>query len=143
MAVSADQRAPMKSRFNDPNHPSNAGSLIALLSGGLIPVPGIDKMLAYKRDNIGVTRLIRGKTNDAEQYGMWMPKARLIKSLQKDVLYLLVMNLPTEEEIAESRAQVEQLHQQAQQAEYREPEAPMEQPVPETGLPPANYMGQI
>ncbi|KJR88341.1 uncharacterized protein SPSK_07135 [Sporothrix schenckii 1099-18] len=36
MAVPADARKPFMSRFADPNHPANSGSLVALLSGGKI-----------------------------------------------------------------------------------------------------------
>lgn len=36
MAVPSDARKPFMSRFADPNHPANSGSLIALLSGGNI-----------------------------------------------------------------------------------------------------------
>ncbi|OJJ43592.1 hypothetical protein ASPZODRAFT_19314 [Penicilliopsis zonata CBS 506.65] len=41
---------PMKSRFNDPNHPANSGSFIALVSGRHIPVPGIDRMISATRE---------------------------------------------------------------------------------------------
>ncbi|CAK7233581.1 hypothetical protein SEUCBS140593_008650 [Sporothrix eucalyptigena] len=36
MAVPADARKPFMSRYADPNHPANSGSLVALLTGGAI-----------------------------------------------------------------------------------------------------------
>ena len=138
LAMPADQRKPLKSRFNDPNHPANSGSLISLITGGHVPVPGIDKMLAYKRDKVGITRLVKGKSSGGSGD---MPdlKKRVVKKMQKDVLYLIVVNLPTQEEIEESAAQLESFVEQAEamgQAGVPEQAAPVEATEGAPPLPP-------
>lgn len=115
LAISSDNYAPLKSRFNDPNHPANSGSLIALLSGGLIPVPGADKMLSATKDQIGIKRLIGGKSSQTPQNGGLVGgygKRAIKKVIQQDVLYLLIVNLPSQEELQESVTQLENLMNQ-------------------------------
>lgn len=109
----------MKSRFNDPNHPANSGSLIALLSGGHIPVPGVDKMLAATTDQIGIKRLMGGSSSQTPQSGGLVGaygKRVIKKVIQQDVLYLLIVNLPTQEELQESVTQLENIMTQGNTA---------------------------
>lgn len=102
----------MKSRFNDPDHPVNSGSMISLVTGGLIPLPGPSKLLAKRNEALGINRLF-GKPADSQD-GRLVPstgKHQLKKVFLKDVLYLAVVNLPTEEEAEKSKAQLESIVQ--------------------------------
>ncbi|CAI7598469.1 unnamed protein product [Penicillium discolor] len=113
MVIPSEQRKPMKSRFNDPNHPVNSGSMISLVTGGLVPLPGPGKLLAKRNEALGINRLF-GKPADSQD-GRLVPstgKHQLKKVFLKDVLYLAVVNLPTEEEAEKSKAQFESMVQQ-------------------------------
>lgn len=105
----------MKSRFNDPDHPANSGSMISLVTGGLVPLPGPAKLLAKRNEVLGINRLF-GKLADPQD-GQLIPstgKHFIKKVFQKDVLYLAVVNLPTEEETEKSKAELESAMQQSQ-----------------------------
>jgi hypothetical protein len=106
-----DQK-PLKSRFNDPNHPANSGSLISLVSGGTIAVPGVDKVLGQGRRM--AVNLVQGKkpTEGAEPID-GLGSAMLKKITTQDVLYLMVVNLPTQEELQESVAELENIMHKA------------------------------
>ncbi|PYH90932.1 hypothetical protein BO71DRAFT_386616 [Aspergillus ellipticus CBS 707.79] len=106
LAIPPEQRAPMKSRFNDPSHPVHSGSFISLITGGLVPLPGVDKIGMAASERIGIRRLMGTKTPEGklpESYGMRIAK----KVMQEGVLYLLVVNLPSEEEVQESVTKLE------------------------------------
>ncbi|KKK15707.1 hypothetical protein AOCH_007061 [Aspergillus ochraceoroseus] len=112
LTVPSTHREPMKSRFNDPNHPANSGSLTALLTGGLVPVPGIETIAATRREQFGVRRLARGRSASKSRGGQIARGRgeRIIKRIvQQDVLYLLIVNLPSEEEVQESISQLEHM----------------------------------
>lgn len=124
MVIPSEQRKPMKSRFNDPDHPVNSGSMISLVTGGLVPLPGPGKLLAKRNEALGINRLF-GKPVDSQD-GRLVPstgKHQLKKVFLKDVLYLAVVNLPTEEEAEKSKAQFESMVQQ------NETTVPNEEPI--------------
>ncbi|CAG8075600.1 unnamed protein product [Penicillium nalgiovense] len=113
MVVPSEQRKPLKSRFNDPDHPVNSGSIISLVTGGLVPLPGPGKLLAKRNEALGINRLF-GKPADSQD-GRLVPSTgrnHLKKVFLKNVLYLAVVNLPTEEEAEKSKAQFESMVQQ-------------------------------
>ncbi|KAJ5835969.1 hypothetical protein N7447_001995 [Penicillium robsamsonii] len=113
MVVPSEQRKPMKSRFNDPDHPVNSGSIISLVTGGLVPLPGPGKLLAKWNKALGANHLL-GKPADSQD-GRLVPSTgrnHLKKVFLKNVLYLAVVNLPTEEEAEKSKAQFESMVQQ-------------------------------
>lgn len=98
----------MKSRFNDRYYPVNSGSIISLVTGGLVPVPGRGKLLAKRNEVLGMNRLL-GQRADSQD-GRLVPstgKHHVKRGFQKDVLYLAIVNLPTEAEVKESEAQLE------------------------------------
>lgn len=95
----------MKSRFNDPNHPANSGSIISLVTGGHVPVPGLNKLHGKRNEALGINRLLR-RPEDSSRDGRLVSgtgRQFVKKKLQKDVLYLMIVNLPTEEEKKEAR----------------------------------------
>ncbi|KAF9771296.1 hypothetical protein IL306_011075 [Fusarium sp. DS 682] len=101
------QEAPkFSSRYADPSHPSNNGSLISLLTGGYV-------------DPTKLRRGFRGQTSEAhnqerpggaraDRPGLPLPykpvQATRKFLFNKDVLYLLVVNMPTEDELREAKA---------------------------------------
>ncbi|KAF5979355.1 hypothetical protein FBULB1_5769 [Fusarium bulbicola] len=102
------QEAPeFTSRYADPSHPSNNGSLISLLTGGYV-------------DPTKLRRGFRGQGSEGQnqgqpsgvrtdrQPGLPLPykpvKAARKFLFNKDVLYLMVVNMPTEDEFREAKA---------------------------------------
>ncbi|KAF5612331.1 uncharacterized protein FSUBG_1650 [Fusarium subglutinans] len=76
------QEAPkFTSRYADPSHPSNNGSLISLLTGGYV-------------DPTKLRHGFRGQASEGQNQGQ--PTG--------DVLYLMVVNMPTEDELREAKA---------------------------------------
>lgn len=98
-------------RFANPDHPVNNGSIFALLSGGTFdPIgagrvrraeakakrKGEEPLTDRERHDALMGRKVRGRVT-----GTPSKELPLIgKVLKKDVLYLVVVNLPTDEEIA-------------------------------------------
>lgn len=99
------------SRFSDPNHPANSGTILGLLTGGRFD-PKADK-----RGRKAQRRARReGRTLSPEEiYNAKMGRAPRRKQgiirrvLQKNVLYLIVTNLPTESEMVEIRQELERV----------------------------------
>lgn len=124
LVIPSEQRKPLKSRFNNPGHPANSGSLISILTGGHIPIPGIDKMMAATQQQIetGIKNLVKGKSSVKEDIKANGQAPELItrrvikKVLQEDVLYLLVVNLPSQQEVEESVAKLESIAKEAEAA---------------------------
>ncbi|KAL6252929.1 hypothetical protein RBB50_000648 [Rhinocladiella similis] len=102
-AATPPPRKEFASRFSDPNHPVNSGSLVALLTGGHFdPKAGKRARRAQRRASRRGYELSETDLKNAEMGRMPRRKKGLIgRVLQKDVLYLTVVNLPTEEETAE------------------------------------------
>ncbi|ODM23023.1 hypothetical protein SI65_00612 [Aspergillus cristatus] len=101
----AEQRKPMKTRFNDPNHPANSGSITSLVTGGHVPVPGKNKLHKKRNEKLGVNSLLRRSVDPSRDGRLISGAGRQFvkKKLQKDVLYLLIVNLPTAAEEREAR----------------------------------------
>lgn len=92
LAVPNDK--PFASRYSDPNHPASSGSLISLVTGGKVDRKGYRNQ--HPRGPIG---RLRKATNTNKP---------LRKMLSPNVLYLMITNLPSEEEIAQARREMEQ-----------------------------------
>lgn len=89
---------PFASRFSDPTHPANSGSLIGLLSGGAIDVRGHRPSRRLRRV-VSRTGMVTEQTPQRKG-----PREGLVKRmLKKDVLYLMIVNLPSEEELQAGR----------------------------------------
>ncbi|ETS07092.1 hypothetical protein M419DRAFT_5319 [Trichoderma reesei RUT C-30] len=97
------------SRYADPNHPASSGSLLALLTGGAV-TGKLSQRSQAKRDERAARREHRSERREAkrEQRGPTLlgtvgPRA-LIRGIKKfmheDVLYLMIANLPSTEDMA-------------------------------------------
>ncbi len=91
LAVPTDK--PFASRFSDPNHPVNSGSLISLVTGGKVDPKGYRR--AHPKGPIGRARVATGTNKPMK------------KLLTPNVLYLMIVNKPSEEEIARARMEME------------------------------------
>jgi hypothetical protein len=113
--VRSGPERPFASRFSDPNHPANSGSLIALLSGGAIDTTEADRAKAErkarKRQYADSRRIMRGREPryDATGTNKKAPKGGIKGLLKSDVLYLMIVNYPTETELREAGQALEQL----------------------------------
>jgi hypothetical protein len=113
--MSADLRKPFKSRFNDPDHPANSGSLISLVTGGAIAMPDRKQVLMDKGKR--GFRTLTGQEEPADNTQGQNGKQRkpasggLIKTVMKmkqdDIFYLTMINMPTHEDIDAAKAQLE------------------------------------
>ncbi|KAK4941004.1 hypothetical protein LTR66_014852 [Elasticomyces elasticus] len=97
------------SRYSDPNHPASQGSLISLLTGGhLNPRAGVDKLRQKRRDNKreeANQQLAESGSSEQAPYSRVANREGVLKRvLRQDVLYLMVVNMPTEEELAAAMA---------------------------------------
>ncbi|KAH7251305.1 hypothetical protein BKA59DRAFT_435141 [Fusarium tricinctum] len=100
------QEAPQfKSRYADPSHPSNNGSVISLITGGYIN----PNRLRQGANGPASKQEQGGRANKPGLPLPFKPVHATKKFLfNKDVLYLMVVNLPTEEELNEAKAALAQ-----------------------------------
>ncbi|KAJ5573484.1 uncharacterized protein N7459_007911 [Penicillium hispanicum] len=106
LSVPGSARKGFVSRYSDPNHPANNGNLVSVLTGGRMVVR--EKRKDHKRQKKpGLAR----------------------KALQQDVLYLMIVNMPSQDEMQQSVAQLERF-MQSQQPSLSEPE-PVDQSTSE------------
>ncbi|KAJ5485469.1 hypothetical protein N7539_005457 [Penicillium diatomitis] len=119
LAVAAEHREPLKSRYNDPTHPANSGSLIALLTGGAVnPTPRREARREARqvrrnvvREDKDAQRVARGRAPRGPRKVKSRGSRKTIfkKILIRDVLYLTIVNVPTEEELQQSAAQLDHI----------------------------------
>lgn len=87
------------SRYSDPNHPASTGGMISIATGGKYNPPSpLDRLRNRHSDRrqrmgLGASRL--GKENRQQR----KQNKPLRKLLKQDAIYLMVVNLPTEEEM--------------------------------------------
>ncbi|KAH0840878.1 putative fad binding domain protein [Fonsecaea pedrosoi] len=99
------QERQFASRFSDPNHPANSGSLIALLSGGKIDTTETDRATAErrarKRQFKDSRRVARGREPRYDITGVnkRAPQGGIKGLMKSDVLYLMIVNYPSEAEL--------------------------------------------
>ena len=102
------------SRFSDPNHPANSGTVLGLLTGGKFdPKAKSRGMRAQRRAHRRGYELSEADVKNAEM-GRLAPRRKGVirRVLQKDVLYLTIVNLPSESEMKEMLQEYERLKQQ-------------------------------
>ncbi|TID24364.1 hypothetical protein E2P81_ATG02667 [Venturia nashicola] len=99
-----------RSRFSDPNHAVNNGNIVSLVSGGLIdPSKRREEKRERKRERRVDRRLDRGfpppreTARDRRRNRGDEPKGFIRKALTEDVLYLMIVNMPSEKELAAVR----------------------------------------
>jgi hypothetical protein len=106
------------SRFSDPNHPANSGSLVALLSGGKIDTTEADRhkkeRRATKRQYRDARRVARGREPRYDQTGMAKraPQGGIKGLMKSDVLYLMIVNYPSEAELREAAQVLDTMKEQ-------------------------------
>ncbi|KAI1494143.1 hypothetical protein F5X96DRAFT_33151 [Biscogniauxia mediterranea] len=110
--IPAVPRREFASRYSDPNHPASTGGLVAVATGGRYdpvgPVGRVQRRWAERR------RRGKGKGGEGEVEGEVMgvrrrreKKGPLKKVLKQDALYLMVVNMPSPEEMERARAELE------------------------------------
>ncbi|RGP71005.1 hypothetical protein FSPOR_3693 [Fusarium sporotrichioides] len=103
-------RPEFSSRYADPSHPANSGSILSLLTGGNVNPnrarSGRGGLLSRGRGGRGGRGGISGRlTGGSGPLFPYSPGDAMKKLLlSKDVLYLMVVNLPTEQELNEAKA---------------------------------------
>ncbi|KAL4863053.1 hypothetical protein BDV12DRAFT_202480 [Aspergillus spectabilis] len=118
VAVPGSGRKAFTSRYNDPDHPANNGKLLSTLSGGLYtPKPClIERVGAAIEESQDKKRHAQGLPPSETWEEKWARKKKetssRIKILREDVMYLMIVNMPTEEELSESVAKLQYLAQQ-------------------------------
>ncbi|KAJ4414356.1 hypothetical protein N0V82_007964 [Gnomoniopsis sp. IMI 355080] len=119
LAVPSSSRKEFSSRFSDPNHPANSGSLLSLVTGGTINTGSKQEKRALRQDRRALKReqknqrrMARGRAPRGPRRGRRQKGQRkgvIKRIMQKDVLYLLIINLPTEQEVQQSVASLERI----------------------------------
>lgn len=97
------------SRYSDPNHPANSGTILGLLTGGHFdPKARRRGRRAERRARRRGVPLAEADIKNAEMGRRPMGRQGLIRRvLQKDVLYLMIVNLPTTQEMDGVRREME------------------------------------
>ena len=85
-------------RYADPNHPANSGSLISLLTGGRIDPMSVRRQRAQNKQDK------RGFMGPLGMVRHYQPVRRMMK---QGVLYMMVVNMPSDEEMAKAMAEME------------------------------------
>lgn len=116
--LNVHQERHFASRFSDPNHPANSGSLIALVSGGAIDTTESDREKAQrrvlKRQHKDARRMAIGREPryDASGTNKRAAQGGIKRLMKSDVLYLMIINYPSEAELKEAAQILEKLNQQ-------------------------------
>ncbi|KAK5004620.1 hypothetical protein LTR16_000154 [Cryomyces antarcticus] len=94
------------SRYSDPTHPATNGSLVSLVTGGAV------NPRARRQEKRDRKRARREGWRGQQRIGGQSVRGRgekkgVRKMLQQNVLYLMIVNMPTDEEIGEARRKME------------------------------------
>lgn len=95
-APNAGNASQFASRYSDPNHPASSGDLAALLTGGKVDL----KEMRRRKDQRKTAA--RGFTGPLGYVREYRPVRRM---MQQEVLYLMVVNMPSEEEMERARGE--------------------------------------
>lgn len=94
LAVPADQRPNFATRVADPSHPAFQGSWLTLFSGGKIK----PSTKGEKNGDPSGRRGKRGKKGNGRKKG---------RKMKSNLLYLMIVNLPSDQELAAAKQQLE------------------------------------
>ncbi|KIW70034.1 hypothetical protein PV04_02345 [Phialophora macrospora] len=99
------------SRFSDPNHPANSGTILGLLTGGHFdPKAKRRGRRAQRRAHRRGYELSPSDVKNAEMGRLPRRRQGVIRRvLHKDILYLTVVNLPSEAEMREIMGELERV----------------------------------
>ena len=92
------QEKQFASRYSDPNHPASSGSLISLLTGGNVDLH------SRRRQRDQAKRDRRGVMGPLGMVRHYQPVKRMMR---QGVLYMMVVNMPSEVEMAKAKAEME------------------------------------
>lgn len=93
---------PFASRFADPNHPVNSGSIVALLTGGNVDLSKRRRTRrAQRKAGRRGEQLSEQDIKNAQMGRAPRRKGLIGRVLQQDVLYLTIVNMPSESEMRE------------------------------------------
>ena len=101
------QEKQFASRYSDPNHPASNGSLISLLTGGKV-----DPM-SMRRQRDQSMKEKRGFTGPLGMVRHYQPVRRVMR---QGVLYMMVVNMPSEAEMAKAKAEIEKQRREIDKA---------------------------
>ena len=109
MELPVNHERQFKSKLSDPNHPAYQGGLFTLISGGLIPPKKQRRRRSRspRRDINGQVR-VRNPYTPIGALKTFGNKRRMMK---RGMLYLMIVNMPTEEEMEIARRQLDGLEQ--------------------------------
>ena len=101
-------RPDFATRVSDPNHPAFRGGLFTLISGGRI-APKAERRMKRREEMLQAGFMPSRKT---ERKAYKYVRKQKKKQMKVNVLYLMIVNLPTEQELEAAKAHVQ--HQDAQ-----------------------------
>lgn len=106
--------AQFASRFSDPNHPVNSGGIVALISGGRYNPIGNSRMKRAQRQATkhGVKLNETHLKNAAMGRAPRKERNKFFSIMQSNVLYLTIVNMPSETELEEARLEIKRMKQQ-------------------------------
>jgi len=108
------------SRFSDPNHPANSGSIVALLTGGHVDL--MKKKRARKARRRAWRRGVELTEQDIhnEQMGRkTVARQGLIsKVMTKSILYLAIVNLPSQAQMDQVKDAMKEAETNAEEGEF-------------------------
>lgn len=102
-ALLVPQDKQFASRYSDPNHPASSGSLVSLLTGGNVD----PRTRRSQRDQAKKDR--RGFMGPLGMIRHYQPVRRVMR---QGVLYMMVVNMPSEAEMASAMAEMEKQERQ-------------------------------
>jgi hypothetical protein len=97
-----------RSRFADPTSAANTGSLVGLVTGGHIQFTRRARRRARRQLRRAERNIAEGRAPDAARGPVGLIFKGVEKILTEDVLYMMVVNLPSQEELGQARYLLEQ-----------------------------------
>ncbi|KAI5194239.1 hypothetical protein E4T39_08719 [Aureobasidium subglaciale] len=95
------------SRYSDPSHAASSGDLISLITGGHLSSGGGLQGIVAKATNHGQTDSTSTQGGAQGQSSAPSRGLDIKKFMGKNVLYLLVVNMPTDQELADARSNLQ------------------------------------
>lgn len=106
-----------RSRFSDPNHPANSGHIVNLITGGKVQMEKFSRedglmRRAERKEFKDLRRVARGREprgprGQRPKGPIGMVVGGVKKMLKPDVLYLIIVSMPSESELTEARQALE------------------------------------
>ena len=107
----AESEQPFKHKLGDPNHPAFQGSWLTLFSGGYIPPK--DQRFGRQNDPQRVRPKDRPVKHPYLPIGALKTLGQKRRAMKTGMLYLMVVNMPTDEELEMAAQRLQQAEEQA------------------------------